>query len=260
MERIGEMDKILIMIPALNPDGKLIQLLAELKQEEYIHILIINDGSKEEYNYIFELAQNEYKCIIINNQENLGKGMALKKGFSYVLEHCHNISTIVTVDADGQHLIQDIKKVSNASLENTQTIIMGCRNFTNKKQVPLRSRLGNVITRKVFMFWHDIRLMDTQTGLRAIPKIFLEEFMLVEGERYEYETNMLIRTKELGIKLYEVAIETVYIENNQTSYFNPLKDSMRIYALLIPFSIASIISFLTDISLFQIGMKISGGG
>ena len=78
----------------------------------------------------------------------------------------------------------------------------------------------------------------------------MKQFIDTKGERFEFETNMLIETKEKDIPILEVPIETIYIENNATSHFNPLKDSLKIYAVFGKFLFASLSSFIIDILLF----------
>ena len=79
----------------------------------------------------------------------------------------------------------------------------------------------------------------------------MKKFMNVKGERYEFETNMLIECKNEGIKISEVLIKTVYIEKNKTSHFNPIKDSLSIYKMFAKYIFSAISSFLIDIILFK---------
>ena len=72
------------------------------------------------------------------------------------------------------------------------------------------------------------------------------------GERYEYETNMLIECKQKHIEIEEVPISTVYIRNNSLSHFNPIKDSIIIYKLFLKYIISSLSSFILDIILFTV--------
>ncbi len=240
------------MIPSLDPDEKLLNLLENLSMNKFSDIVLINDGSDATYDSFFEIAVQKYGCKYLKNHVNMGKGRALKNAFNYALEQFPHLEMVITVDADGQHLVGDIRSVCQEALLCPEQMILGCRNFTDKTRIPLRSRLGNVATSKVLALLCGITLSDTQTGLRAIPKHALQEFLTVEGERFEYETNMLLKAKEIGLILHEIPIETVYIEENRTSHFNPLRDSFKIYTLLLRFSMSSLFSFLVDISLFQL--------
>jgi len=112
--------------------------------------------------------------------------------------------------------------------------------------VPARSRFGNKVTSAVFKALFGMKITDTQTGLRVIPAEFLPTMLEIEGDRYEYETNMLMALKPAGIPLREVGIETVYINENQTSHFRPIRDSLRIYGLIIKFILSSVAATVVD--------------
>ena len=129
------------------------------------------------------------------------------------------------MDGDNQHHVEDILACCEKLREKPDHVILGARDFS-KREVPLRSRFGNVLTKGVFRFACGIRITDTQTGLRAIPARYLEAMTEIEGSRYEYETNMLLEMKARRIPFEEVPIRTIYLEENESSHFNPLKDSL----------------------------------
>lgn len=243
-------DEIVIIIPALNPDENLNKLTTELHEAGFIHILLVDDGSNKENRRYFDIAKSKYGCKVITHSVNLGKGRALKSAFNYILNEYDDICMgAVAVDSDGQHSVQDTVKCAQALLENPNSLIMGCRNFTHHN-IPFRSKFGNNLTCKIINLLCGIKISDTQTGLRGIPCTLMWKFMTTRGERYEFEMNMLIDTKENQIPIVEVPIQTIYIENNQTSHFNPLLDSMKIYAVFGRFILSSLSSFIVDILLF----------
>ena len=102
------------------------------------------------------------------------------------------------------------------------------------------------MTRTVFRFATGMKIMDTQTGLRGMPKRLFGQLMALKGERYEYEMNMLLNLQRWGVDYIEVPIQTVYIEDNASSHFHPLRDSWRIYGKILKFCASSLISFLVD--------------
>lgn len=216
-----------ILIPAYKPNMKMIELADTLLNEGYI-ITVVDDGSGEEFKEIFSSLNPKVK--VLTHEVNKGKGRAMKTGFAYILENYPDSQGIITVDADGQHIPEDIKKVKDKMLEKKNKIVMGSRLF--KGEVPLRSRFGNNITKFVFAVISGLRLEDTQTGLRGIPYSLLKEMSTLEGERYEYEMNMLMHIAKKKIPLIEVPIETVYIEDNASSHFNTIKDSAKIYKII----------------------------
>ena len=246
---------ISILIPAFNPDNKLIILVRNLINAGFTNISIVDDGSSEECKPIFNQLGLLKQCRILVHAKNMGKGRALKTGFNYFLNNCPECVGIVTADADGQHNIEDIIKVSQRLIDNPNKLILGSRNFS-KSNIPFRSRFGNIMTRRMFGLLAGIRISDTQTGLRAISSEFALDLMSVHGERFEYETNMLLECKNKDIDIDEVYIDTIYIEDNKSSHFNPIKDSIKIYGVFFKFMSSSFISFILDIGLFTMFTKL----
>lgn len=242
------MEDIVIIIPAYKPDEQIMLEFIGKVKENFRNIVVVNDGSGEKYNEFFKKIQSQ-GISVLNHYVNLGKGRAIKTAFNYVLNNFENLTGVVTADCDGQHHIEDIIKCAKKLKETPNKLIIGARNF-NEKQVPFKSRFGNKMTRWIFGTFVGIKITDTQTGLRAFGKQTMMKFLGTAGERYEYETNMLIECKEKEIEIEEVPISTVYIRNNSLSHFDVLKDSFRIYKLFIKYIISALSSFLLDILLF----------
>ena len=182
----------------------------------------------------------------------MGKGRALKTAFNYILNTCGEDVRVVTVDADGQHTMKAVKAVCDAVNEKTE-LILGSRQLNNDKteKVPLRSRFGNAVTTLVFRYLCNINIRDTQTGLRCIPGGgILRGVLGVSGERYEYETNVLLWCKEQGIMIKEVPVEKIYENDNATSHFHPLLDSIKIYSIILKYMFASFLSVVLDNTIF----------
>lgn len=239
-----------VIIPSYEPDEKLITLLHALREAGIRHVVVVDDGSGQEYAPFFERAEAVDNCTVLYHAVNLGKGRALKSAFNYCLRVFEDVPGCVTADSDGQHTPADILACMKTLWECPEALVLGCRNFDGP-DVPIRSSFGNKCTRKVFRYLMGISVSDTQTGLRAIPSFFMRELMQVKGERFEYETNMLIETKNRGIPIVEVPVETVYIEDNKTSHFNPIKDSVRIYMVFGKFLFSSLSSSVLDLLLFH---------
>ena len=243
--------QIPLIIPSLEPDEKLPRLLEQLHAAGIRNIVLVDDGSGPAYAHFFEEAQQRWGCPVLRHAVNLGKGRALKTAFNYCLNTWPDAPGCVTADSDGQHTPECILKVMKALTERPDALILGCRDF-DEKDVPLRSSFGNKCTRFVFKALVGLSITDTQTGLRAIPTSFMKTLMHSGGERFEFESNMLIDTKEAGVPIVEVPIETVYIEENKTSHFNPLRDSARIYAVFGKFLFSSLSSSVVDLALFSL--------
>lgn len=246
---------IVILIPAYNPDQQLLQLVNDLRCSGFDSIIVVNDGSAENCAPVFDALEEKKLCSLLCHAVNLGKGRAIKTGLNYARLAFPDLCGVVTCDADGQHVVRDVVRVATVLQHNPENLVLGVREFD--RNVPLRSRLGNVITRGIFYFLVGKYLSDTQTGLRGIPACFLPTLLRLEGEGYEYEMNMLIATKAQGIHVSEEKIDTVYIENNKSSHFNPLLDSMKIYFLLLRFSFSSLVASMLDFVLFTISYTLT---
>lgn len=243
-------DTILVVIPSLNPDEKMISLLADLKAGGFPNVLVVNDGSGPEYDSYFRRAEEEFGCTVLRHAINFGKGRALKTAFNHFLNEYPDFDGLVMVDSDGQHRIADIQACCRALLERPDALILGSRNF-RQEGVPFKSRYGNIITRNVFRLLCGVKISDTQTGLRALSPALAKRFLTTAGDRFEYEMNMLIDCAEDRIPIVEVPIETVYIEENASSHFHPIRDSLKIYAVFGKFLFSSVSSFLVDIVMFS---------
>lgn len=242
-----------IIIPAYQPDEKLIGTIMGLVESGFGDILVIDDGSSESCEHIFQAVEQIQECTLLHHPVNRGKGAALKTAIAYFIENRKDREVVVTVDADGQHLVKDIEAVSKAALESKK-VVLGVRNFSDPN-VPTRSMLGNKITATVFRLFFGMKIRDTQTGLRAFPKEYLSDMAEVEGERYEYETNVLLQMNRNRIPYEQVDISTVYIEENKSSHFRAVRDSLRIYALILKYLFSSVAAALIDTFVFYLLKK-----
>ena len=237
-----------ILIPAYKPDDKLVALTDQLLTHDDLKLVVVDDGSGEAFRPVFE-ALNK-RVTLISYPDNKGKGGALKTGIRYIMDHMPECERLVTADADGQHRYADIRRVLDKSEEMPGALVLGSRAFDG--DVPLRSRFGNAMTRQVFAIASGVKVRDTQTGLRGFDRDGMRLFVDVPGDRYEYEINMLLTAARAEMPIYEVTIETVYLNDNESSHFNPLKDSLRIYACILKFACSSLICFGIDYVLFQL--------
>jgi len=237
----------IVLIPAYEPDEKLPALLRALKAEQTELIcVVVDDGSGAACAPVFTEAEEQ--AIVLRHAENRGKGAALKTGLRFISDTVEPPYIVVTADADGQHLPADILRVSAQAAREPDVLVLGSRRI--EKHTPLRSRLGNTITRGVFRLSAGTRVYDTQTGLRSFSDRAVPFLAEIPGERYEYEMNMLLMWAQDKRPIREVWIETVYLDGNSSSHFDAVKDSARIYKEILKFSGASFVSFLIDYGLF----------
>lgn len=243
---------IAIVIPALNPDDRMVTLVQGLKKAGFENIILVDDGSEIENRIYFKTCKENHGCRIIRHVVNFGKGIALKSAFNHILDNRPDITGTVTVDCDGQHVIKDIITCAKLVHEHPESLILGCRQFDDKA-IPLRSRFGNKFTRHFIHLLCGINVSDTQTGLRGISRdLICDYFASTKGERFEYEMNMLLCAKEHQIPITEFPIQTIYLENNESSHFNPFIDSIRIYKVFLKFMLSSFSSFIIDIALYYL--------
>ncbi len=250
--------ELIALIPAYRPKSNLLSIALSILEDDFSTVVVVNDGSEPEYNTIFESLAKMDNIDVIHHAVNIGKGAALKSGFNHICGKWADNVGIVTVDADGQHKIDDIKNVAKKLEKNGNSIILGSRNFDG--DVPFKSRIGNNLTRYLLKTVHGLNLSDTQTGLRGMTSELAKNFVSIRSNRYDFELDMLLSIKKMGITLIEVPIETVYIDNNSTSHFNLIFDSAKIYFSLFRFLATSLIAALMDnlifILLFSLGNSI----
>ena len=252
---MNDLSKISVVLPSLDPDEKLTAVIDGLLEYGFRHIILVNDGSKKENLHYFEDAAAAHPEItLLHHEVNRGKGAALKTAFSWFLENRPDSLGVVTVDGDNQHHPEDTRACSLRMLESGK-LVLGVRDFS-QPDVPARSKAGNRITSLVFKVFVGMNISDTQTGLRAIPMKNIPTLLEIYGDRFEYETNMLLAMKEHGIAFEEVKIRTVYIEENKSSHFRAVRDSWRIYKLILAhffrYGLASIASAIIDTSIFSL--------
>ena len=250
-----DLSRISVVHPSLDPDEKLNAVIDGLLEYGFTDIILVNDGSRaENLHYFTDAAAAHPEIHFLQHEVNRGKGAALKTAFTWFLANRPDGLGVVTVDGDNQHHPADTRACCERMLE-TGHIVLGCRDFT-LDNVPARSRFGNHVTSAVFRIFVGMTVSDTQTGLRAIPRDALEILTAVKGDRFEYETNMLLAMKDNGLPFEEVKIRTVYIEENASSHFHPIRDSWRIYKLILAhffrYTLSSLTSALVDTAAFSL--------
>ncbi|WP_338232526.1 bifunctional glycosyltransferase family 2/GtrA family protein [Companilactobacillus muriivasis] len=248
--------KIDIIIPALNPDVKLIELIKNITETVSLdnivkQTIIVDDGSDIHHQDIFtRLNQSHPELVILHHSTNRGKGAALKTAFSYVQEHLSDLDGVATMDSDGQHTVTALQSCLDKFSLNTRRLVIGVRHFTNN--IPFRSQFGNLLTSGLVRLLTHQNISDTQTGLRVIPIDYTATLINFPGNRFEFEFDMLLQAKKYDIQVVEQPIPTIYLEGNSSSHFRIIRDSIAIYSRFLKFAASGLISFLIDISLFYL--------
>ncbi|MBQ9195601.1 MAG: bifunctional glycosyltransferase family 2/GtrA family protein [Clostridia bacterium] len=242
--------QLCVLIPSLEPDERLPRYIDSLLAADFGMVLVVNDGSGPEYNAVFDSIAGRERCHVLRHEVNRGKGQALRTGIAYIRDHT-GFAGVITADADGQHVVGDTLKLAEALHADGRTLLLGSRDFSSKNSgIPSRSRFGNRVTSAVFAALYGHWLPDTQTGLRAVNRQCFDDMLSISGDRFEYEMNMLIFCAMRKYRFQIIPIETIYLEENKSSHFHPLRDSWRIYKLLLgsffKFMGASLTCFLVD--------------
>lgn len=230
----------LVLIPAYEPEKQLIALTRQLSSHG-LQVLVVDDGSGSEYEDIF--SQTTQYATVIRLAQNSGKGAALKAGMEYIREHIPQCEHFITCDADGQHRVEDVLRVREL-LRKGEKFVLTVRQW--RKDIPLRSKVGNGLSRFVYALLANRYLSDNQSGLRGFSRVHIDWLLQVERNNYDYEMNVLYYAAKKNIRIATLPIEAVYIGNNESSHFNPIKDTLRIYRSLFALAGGSFMGFLVS--------------
>lgn len=259
------MEMTYIVIPAFEPEPGLCLRIREMKERIPAQIIVIDDGSGADYRETFDRIEKMEHCTVLRHEENKGKGRALKTGFDHVrrqiaartddVPYDKPAVRILCADCDGQHLPGDGVRLLEISRCHPGALILGARDFSGS-EVPWKSRFGNRFSSAVFHALSGVYLEDTQTGFRAFDDSLLELMLRVPGERFEYETSVLLTCAKQDIPVRTEKIETVYEEKNAGTHFRPVQDSIRVMAALFyepaKFLLSSLFCAVLDLFLFRV--------
>lgn len=247
-------------IPALDPDHRLVDLTAALRDRDpELRLVVVDDGSAVAAAPVFA-SLDAAGVTVLSHPRNLGKGAALRTLFAHA-QAAHPGDAVVTADADGQHAPDDIVRVARAAERADDALVLGVRAFSGPSappEVPWRSRFGNAVAARLFALATGARVSDTQTGLRGLPAGALPWAAALPGDRFEYEAIMLLRARRAGLQLTELPIRTVYLDENRGSHFRPVRDSARVVAPLAAFVASSLLAAALDALLLWLLVATTG--
>ena len=222
--------KCLLIIPSFKPTTDLISLIDQIHSKISIPIVIVNDGSPQEYDAIFDKVK-KIDVTIIRNNKNLGKGGAIRAGAKYGLEHFPNITHFAFCDDDGQHSPDDVVKVINEAIETKNEFVIGSRVFDEK--TPAKSLIGNRITSILLKTLRKIDIPDSQSGLRCFSRRLTNELLSIPGDYFGFELQTILHLYNKKIKVKSIPIRTIYFQNNRHTRFRPLRDSLMIILIIL---------------------------
>ncbi len=240
--------ELIVLIPAYRPGALLVQLVRDLLSRGVSAVVVVDDGSPSDCTPVFNQLGIMPDVKVLRHAVNLGKGAALKTALNFALCEFPDFAGFLTADADGQHAVDDILAVARRFTDEPDCLVLGSRSFG--ADVPFRSRSGNKCTRVLVRLLIGRRLGDTQTGLRAIPRGLIPRLLKIPANGYEFELDMLIAAKHALVRTVEVPVQSIYLDGNRSSHFNPLLDSMKVCFVLLRFTGVSLLTALLDNAVF----------
>lgn len=186
------------------------------------HVLVIDDGSPD------ATAENARQAgaEVIVHEQNRGKGESIKTGLRHWLER--GFAYVIILDADGQHLPEEIERFLAAAAATSAGLLIGTRMNDVRDMPLLRRRVNRYMSRKISLLCGQ-EIPDTQCGFRMVHRSVIPE-LLGGADRFDYETEMLILTSRKGCRIVSVPITTVY--SDEVSSIHPVRDTLRFFKLM----------------------------
>ena len=182
-------------------------------------VIVVDDGSTDETANI----SRKLGAVVLVHSTNLGKGAALRTGFTHAWGL--GFEGVVTLDADGQHLPDEIPKVIGM-WETGADLVLGTRDHLFAEMAGTR-RASNRISSRLISFAAGVDLPDIQTGFRVYSRRLLETTGFPEN-RFEAESAVVVRAAQRGFEIHMVPIELGFSDGRCTSHYRPVVDSLRI--------------------------------
>jgi glycosyltransferase involved in cell wall biosynthesis len=209
-------DRVACVIPAYEAAETLPDLLRQVRNTlPKARVIVVDDGSRDGTSTVSKNLAD----WTIRLGGNCGKGAALRAAFNEILRSDDDVA--LTLDADGQHDPAYAPRLLN--LLELCDVVIGERSRAGSA-MPMRRRMTNAMASMAIARVTGVRLQDTQSGYRAIRREVLER-VRAHGDRYEFETDFLIRAAQAGFRVRNAPVPTVY---GPVSHFRCMKDSARI--------------------------------
>jgi glycosyltransferase involved in cell wall biosynthesis len=235
-------EKTLVVIPALNAERSIGAVVRDCKGLQWSaaglggvlpstgeaagatlvidEVFVVDDGSADR---TADVARDA-GAVVLSHPLNRGKGAALKTGFAYAVEH--GFDSVITLDADGQHLPREIPKFIAARGETGADLIIGGRAHLFGQMLP-RRRLANRFSAWSIAFASKTNVTDSQSGFRLYSAHLLRAVRL-RSDGFDMESEVIVRAGCRGFKVITIPIDLGFVDGQSTSHYKPLADSLRI--------------------------------
>ncbi len=243
-----------LVIPALDPDARLIELLCGLYGRWEGGVVVVDDGSPARCFPIFKKCR-ELGCEVVVHPKTRGKGSALKTGIARATELWPLAVGVVTCDCDGRHLPSDVIAVGQAVERDPAALHVGTRDFLHDS-VPPKTRAFNAFTRLAIRFFCGVDVRDTQSGLRGMPISFARSLIDEPADGFDFECALLCDAREEKLVFDEVPISYAADKNGTDTHFDPLPDTARILGVMLELFVKCTLTsagcYALDIVLFAV--------
>ncbi len=214
--------RICIIIP-VHDESKTISYLVQEICSKNLDVIVVDDGSSD---FSGEIAR-EQGALVISHSEKLGKGVSLRDGFSYAVEHSYD--GVISMDGDGQHLVSELDVFIEKANQYPSSVVSGSRMKNCKNMPKIRKLINRAMSSLVSNLCHQ-RIPDSQCGFRYISVDVLKSITLSSSD-FEIETEVLIKAARKGFKVHSIPIQTIY--RNELSKINPVIDTFRFFIFII---------------------------
>jgi glycosyltransferase involved in cell wall biosynthesis len=249
--------KVAVIVPCYNTGVTCVEVVRRA-QATADRVLVVDDGSTDDTPRHIAASGAAFLRLPVN----AGKGAALKAGLEEVLKGPNGLladvfDCIVTIDGDGQHDPADIPRFVSRAFRDGVDLVISVRDL---RRMPWKSRIGNRVARWLFLVETGCYIPDTQSGFRLLSPLLARALLpAVTWRRYETEAEILAKAVALGYPLGVVTIDTVYLEQNQRTHFDPLWDSMRVIAVLSRGGVTSLAVAVVGIATYVLALSMAAG-
>lgn len=209
------------VIPCYNEEKTISEVVSK-SLESCDKVIVVDNNSQDDT--ILKAKKAGAEVILCGIQ---GAGATTRTGINHALKYCDRISTIITLDGDGQHDPNDIDKLASRIDVGIADICIGSR-FLNIKNMPFYRMIGNRIISMDYNYYSKHKLNDTQSCFRAF-NTKVAQSINIEENGFGFSTEFLVKARKLGFRITEVSIECIYHEEfSQNSTLNPIKHGVGV--------------------------------